>query len=147
VTPVGETTIVEGAGSRKRLVIGLVVILALAAFGAKSFQDSLATYEMDFAQVKAKPGALVQVPGLVDKSYEQKYDAQGGTFEFALLDVQTRSQQLVVRSRGVKPANFDSASQVVCVGTWREGVFDAQNILVKCPSKELDKVSGAGSGS
>lgn len=131
---------------RGRLVIGAVAIVALAIFGWQSFEHSLATYEMDFTQVQAQPGKLLQVPGLVDKGYAERYDSAAGTFEFAVLDVEHKAQRLLVRSHEVKPANFDSASQVVCVGTYRDGVFDARQILVKCPSKELDKVNGGGSG-
>ena len=60
-----------------------------------------------------------------------------------MLDFENRTDRLRVRTRRVKPANFDGASQVVCVGVYEDGVFTARELLVKCPSKELDKLRAA----
>ncbi len=38
-----------------------------------------------------------------------------------------------------KPENFDNATSVEAVGQYRNGVFYASNLLVKCPSKYNDK--------
>lgn len=40
----------------------------------------------------------------------------------------------VVYPKG-KPNNFEMASQVVVMGDYRDGVFYAEEMLVKCPSK------------
>ncbi|MER3402085.1 MAG: hypothetical protein C4337_01995 [Armatimonadota bacterium] len=40
----------------------------------------------------------------------------------------------VVYPKG-KPNNFEMASQVVVMGNYRDGVFHAEEMLVKCPSK------------
>jgi cytochrome c-type biogenesis protein CcmE len=132
--------------TRRRLYAGLALILLLGAFGAKSFVDSLATFTVDYNVVRGKPGVLLQVPGVVDKSNPQRYNAGAGTFEFVLLDVERRADRLPVRAHTVKPANFDSASQITVIGTWADGVFDARQILVKCPSKELERAKQAQSG-
>jgi cytochrome c-type biogenesis protein CcmE len=42
---------------------------------------------------------------------------------------------------GVKPGNFDEAEKVVVIGTFKEGAFHANQILVKCPSKYDDMAS------
>jgi cytochrome c-type biogenesis protein CcmE len=39
---------------------------------------------------------------------------------------------------GSKPGNFDQAEKVVVIGRYHEGVFQASQILVKCPSKYDD---------
>ena len=132
---------------RRRWWLGLVVIGLLAWFGYSSFNQSLATYTHDFNVVRSRPGALLQVPGVIDKTAAQRYDTTGGTFEFGILDVTARTDKLTVRAHTVKPSNFDQANQVVCVGTYQNGVFDARQLLVKCPSKEQQKLSGAGGGS
>lgn len=132
-------------GGRGRWVIGLLIIGALAVFGYTSFNQSLATYTHDYADVTRRVGELLQVPGVIDKSVPQTYDTAAGTFQFTMLDVETRAQRLPVVYGGVKPANFDEASQVVCVGQWapEEGVFVARQLLVKCPSKEVDKLQSS----
>ena len=36
---------------------------------------------------------------------------------------------------GVKPGNFEEATQIVAVGSYSDGVFECEQLLVKCPSK------------
>ncbi|MDH4223841.1 MAG: cytochrome c maturation protein CcmE [candidate division Zixibacteria bacterium] len=36
---------------------------------------------------------------------------------------------------GVKPANFEQATSIVVIGMYRDGIFIADQVLVKCPSK------------
>lgn len=129
---------------RRKYWLGLVVIAGLSTFGFSSFKNSMATYTMDFAQVRSSPGQMMQVPGVVDKSVKPRYDTAAGTFVFGILDVETRSQRMTVVSRQVKPSNFDQASQVVCIGTFAGDVFEARQLLVKCPSKEVEKLQAAG---
>lgn len=129
-----------------RWLLAAVVVVALAIFGFSAFKGSLATYTHDFADVRARSGELLQVPGVIDHAGRQHYDLERGWFEFEMLDVETRTQRLTVRSRRVKPGNFDEASQVVCIGTFKDGVFEARDLLVKCPSKEVDKLRASEGG-
>lgn len=131
---------------RRRWWIGGLIILGLAAFGYSSFSRSLATYTHDFSEVRTRGDELLQVPGVLDKSEPQRYDTAAGVFEFTMTDVTTRSDRLRVRYHRIKPSNFDQASQVVCVGTFKDGVFDARQLLVKCPSKEQQKLADAEGG-
>ncbi len=129
---------------RRRYWLGLVVIAGLSTFGFSSFKNSMATYTMDFARVQSSGGQVMQVPGVVDKSIKPRYDTAAGTFVFGIVDVETKTQRMTVVSRQVKPSNFDQASQVVCIGTYSNGVFEARQLLVKCPSKEVEKMQAAG---
>jgi cytochrome c-type biogenesis protein CcmE len=43
----------------------------------------------------------------------------------------------VVYPKG-KPNNFEAATQVVVIGDYKQGVFHARDMLVKCPSKYND---------
>jgi len=36
---------------------------------------------------------------------------------------------------GIKPGNFEEATEIVAVGSYRDGSFYADQLLVKCPSK------------
>lgn len=128
---------------RRRYWLGLIVIAALSSFGFSSFKNSMATYTMDFGVVEASNGQVMQVPGVVDKNMPQRYDTTAGTFEFYVRDVETQTRSMKVISRQVKPSNFDQASQVVCIGTFENGVFLARQLLVKCPSKEVEKMKTA----
>ncbi|HKY61724.1 MAG TPA: cytochrome c maturation protein CcmE, partial [Gemmatimonadota bacterium] len=44
-------------------------------------------------------------------------------------------ETLPVVYHGVKPANFEQATSVVAIGTYKGDQFVADQLLVKCPSK------------
>ena len=60
--------------------------------------------------------------------------------EFVLRD--SKNETMKVEYRGVIPGNFDQATSIVAIGRYHEGHFEADQLLVKCPSKyqaEADK--------
>jgi cytochrome c-type biogenesis protein CcmE len=110
-------------------IIGVVVIIAAILFGASAFQSSLTPY-ISIAEAKTAKG-LVQVSGLVQDG-KSSYDAHSN-FTFNLTD--DKGNVLPVVYKRVKPANFDQAIGVVAVGRYKDGVLEADQLLVKCPSK------------
>ena len=114
------------------LKIGLaLLLLAVAAvFGVSSFRKSVTPY-ISFAEARRSSG-LVQVNGtLADKNYVMKPAEQ--FLEFRLKD--SGGEILPVRYRGVIPGNFDQALAVVAIGRYQADHFEAEQLLVKCPSK------------
>jgi cytochrome c-type biogenesis protein CcmE len=110
-------------------VVGIAVIVLGLLLGATAFQSSLTPY-ISVVEAKSAKG-LVQVSGLVDGG-TSSYDA-GGNFVFVLAD--DKGNKLPILYKHVKPANFDQAVGVVAVGRYRNDVFEADQLLVKCPSK------------
>jgi cytochrome c-type biogenesis protein CcmE len=112
-------------------VIAAIVLLALAAgFGFTSFKKSMTPY-VSFAEARKAHG-LVQVNGtLADKNYVLKKQDQ--FLEFKLKDGQ--GEVMDVSYHGVIPGNFDQATSVVAIGRWTNQKFEADQLLVKCPSK------------
>lgn len=110
-------------------IIGIVVIVAALLFGAGTFESALTPY-VPIAEAMTAQG-LVQVSGLVDGG-KSAYDANGN-FTFVLTD--DKGNKLPVLYKRVKPANFDQAVGVVAIGRQRNGMFEADQLLVKCPSK------------
>jgi cytochrome c-type biogenesis protein CcmE len=49
--------------------------------------------------------------------------------------VNDTGETMTVHYSGVKPGNFEEAVQIVAIGSYQEGVFEAEQLLVKCPSK------------
>ena len=49
--------------------------------------------------------------------------------------VEEDGDTMTVLYKGIKPGNFEEAIQIVAVGNYDEGVFRAEQLLVKCPSK------------
>jgi cytochrome c-type biogenesis protein CcmE len=114
------------------LKVGLAVaLLAIAvAVGVSSFRKSVTPY-ISFAEARHASG-LVQVNGtLADKNYVLRRDQQ--YLEFKLKD--SRAEVLPVVYRGVIPGNFDQAVSIVAIGRYQVDHFEAEQLLVKCPSK------------
>lgn len=124
-------------------IIALVVIVASMVVMLFSFSGAVAQH-VNIEQVVNRPGETVQVPGNIDHA-SQKYDASRGELRFDIIgvDPKTRkeipSQRLTVVYPQPKPENFDTATGVEAVGVYKDGVFRAQNLLIKCPSKYNDK--------
>jgi cytochrome c-type biogenesis protein CcmE len=113
-----------------KIVLALALLVVAAAFGVTSFRKSVTPY-ISFAEARHSSG-LVQVNGvLADKNYVMKPAEQ--FLEFRLKD--SRGEILPVRYRGVIPGNFDQAVSVVAIGRYDSDHFEAEQLLVKCPSK------------
>ena len=119
------------------LAIGLLVVAA--AVGFSSFKRTMTPY-IGFAEARTASG-LVQVNGkLADKNYVLKPQEQ--FLSFKLRD--EHGEVMAVEYRGVIPGNFDQAVSVVAIGRYQGDHFEAQQLLVKCPSKyqaEADKAA------
>jgi len=113
-----------------KIVLALALLVVAAAFGVTSFRKSVTPY-ISFAEARHSSG-LVQVNGvLADKNYVMKPAEQ--FLKFRLKD--SRGEILPVRYRGVIPGNFDQAVSVVAIGRYDSDHFEAEQLLVKCPSK------------
>ena len=113
-----------------RYIIALAIIIGFVIYGAVSLKTSLTPY-VSFAEAKSSP-QTVQVMGELEKS-ATRYDTTAGLLYFTLKD--KHGNFLEVSYKGIKPGNFDQATQVVAIGDYKEKVFQADQLLVKCPSK------------
>ncbi|MGV7929562.1 MAG: cytochrome c maturation protein CcmE [Spirochaetota bacterium] len=112
-------------------IVGILIVIACVAVAAFSMRGMLTPY-VSFADAM-KSGEYVQIIGMRPKS--APVENSEGAFAFTLRDEEGAS--LRVLHRGSKPQNFEHADQVVALGTYDAGagVFVADRILVKCPSK------------
>jgi len=121
---------------RKRFLIGgIVILLAVAYLGYRGFEGS-ATYYLTVSEVKEQgdriAGENVRVngrvaPGSVD------WDAENNILRFVLVD---EEKGLSVLYKGIVPDAFKADSNVVVEGGLEsDGVFHADAILTRCPSK------------
>ncbi|MGB8658306.1 MAG: cytochrome c maturation protein CcmE [Candidatus Zixiibacteriota bacterium] len=115
-------------------IIGIAIIVVFVIIGALSFRKTLTPY-VSFAEAR-KSGAMVQVIGETVFP-EVKYDINIHQLQFPILD-EKQDKMMVVYS-GSKPANFEQARKVVVIGRYQDGVFVADQLLVKCPSKYQGK--------
>ncbi len=138
----------EGVGfaGRWKAMIGFLVLMgALGYFAFMAFQSATVYYytvsEMN-DQGTTPQGRVVRVSGkLVPSSF---FREDGSTVaQFALTD---GSQTLGAAHNGVLPdLFFNDHSEIILEGTHTPGgVFQSQNVIVKCPSKYIaeDEESG-----
>jgi len=122
---------------KKFLIGGLIVVLAIVYLGYTGFEGS-ATYYFTVSELAAQKGSVndenVRVNGQVAAgSVEQ--DTKEQILRFTIVDVEGENSLPVVY-QGVVPDTFRTGNDVVVEGYLNSaGVFHANNILAKCPSR------------
>src|SRR2546423_12448065 len=117
-------------------IMALVLIVVCMGVTLYAFTFSIAQH-VTITQVLKMPGQQVQVPGKILKD-TVAYDAAKTELRFDIQEM-NGPNRLTIVYREPKPENFDSATSVEAVGTYKDGKFFARNLLVKCPSKYNDK--------
>lgn len=112
-------------------IIGLLIIVSMLAFGAKAFVSNLTPY-VTFADARNTHNGSVQVMGSLDKT-SIKNTPNGITFDIVAKD--NPADRLRVAFTQATPGNFSLAIEVTAIGRYDAGVFHADKLLVKCPSK------------
>lgn len=111
-------------------LIGAIVAVILAGVAIWAFMGSMVPYTHEFS--KAKSGSYLQVYGKVDKS--SICDS-----EFLILD--ESGMRMKIHSKKPFPQNLPHADYCVVSGSFSEkdDWFEAESVLVKCPSKYEEK--------
>lgn len=129
-----------------KLILGICVILLLVAIGFSAFGGFASPYKT-VSDVVNNPqeytGRQVQVEGYVIK---ETINWEPPVLTFTMTDSENRMD---VRYEGVLPGSFpvgevgdESEIDVVAIGSMSTaGLFEAGNILVKCPSKYEQKLN------
>jgi cytochrome c-type biogenesis protein CcmE len=122
-----------------KYVLAIVLVFAAVAVGVTSFRKTVTPY-VNFTDAR-RSNSLVQVNGvLAGKQYVVR---EGDQFlKFRLRDA--NNEVMEVRYKGVIPGNFDQATNIVAIGNYRDGYFEAEQLLVKCPSKYQAEAEKAG---
>lgn len=125
-----------------KVMVALALLVLAATVGVTSFRRTMTPY-IGFAEARTASG-LVQVNGkLADKDYILKAEEQ--FLRFNLRD--EKGDVMPVEYRGVIPGNFDQAVSVVAIGRFQGDHFEAQQLLVKCPSKYQAEAERTAEGS
>ncbi len=115
---------------RLKYILGFVIIIGFMVFAGVKLTKSITPY-VTLAEAQ-KTSRVVQVKGERVPGSE-RYDFKRKEFVFKMKD--KSGAVFEVRYYGVKPSNFEMATEVVAIGSYQNGVFQAQKLLVKCPSK------------
>lgn len=119
----------------KKLLIGGIIILIVVAYlfwsGMKDSSVYFLTVAEFFAQIDQMEGKGTRINGdIVTGSI--KWEASNLLLTFQLTD---GKNVLNVRHNGVAPDTFQEGLPVVVEGKYENGVFNATQIMTKCPSK------------
>ena len=134
--PLEERSVLAHRG--KLLIAVGVFVLALGYLGFTAFQGASAYY-LTVGELLAKGDSAydknLRVNGkLVPTSFER--DANGTLLHFSLIDTDGQETIAAVYNGLVPDLFFNEHSEILLEGTYdSNGLFDAQAILVKCPSK------------
>ena len=123
------------SGSRLKLLIAVIVLTAAVSYLVFSSVQSSSAYYMTISELQTGGPSLenkkVRVAGtLVDNSVE--WNARQLQLDFEIAD---DSGQLPVSYKGARPDMFQDGAQTIVEGKYVNGVFQASNLLLKCPSK------------
>ncbi len=130
-----------GLNGRARLIIvGFVIAVAFGYFGFTAFQSATSYYLTVDELVERGPSAgdSLQVKGsLVFESFTRETAGGSGPSIVAAFLLEDNGQQVRATFDGALPdLFFNPHSEIVLGGTYGEdGIFAADRVLVKCPSK------------
>lgn len=117
----------------KYLISGAIITVFLV-WGIIFFTSTAVKY-VPIEDVRSTAGA-VQVMGEID-STTVMYDLgrRQLRFEIVGLEEKNAAQRLKVVYSGTIPANFAQVRAVIVRGHYHDGLFEASDLLVKCPSQ------------
>lgn len=116
-----------------------MIALGLIAAGIAVFINAskdVSTYA-NFEQANA--GDRVKIVGQLSKDKPMVYDAQNNPNEFTFFMKDNDGVEKKVLLLKPKPQDFEMSEQIVITGQMKDDVFNANEILMKCPSKYKDE--------
>lgn len=118
----------------KKSHIILIIVLAVAVGAVISLVKDPRTYGT-FTEAAQNPDKSFEISGTLDKSSPVVYDAlvNPDAFSFFMFDQDNTRHKVVVSKP--KPQDFEKSIKVVVGGKMKGNVFEANHILLKCPSK------------
>ncbi len=119
----------------KKLILGGLIIVLVVAYLFWSGMRDASSYFLEindfFAQKDDLVGKGTRINGQLIKE-SVNWDAENLLLTFQLTD---GKDTLKVRHKGVAPDTFAEAPSVVVEGKYEHGIFNATQIMTKCPSK------------
>jgi len=126
----------RGANKKIKFIVGGVLIVLAIAYLMYAGLQSNATYFMTVDELYAKgttvENRIVRVSGMVDEETIE-FNNRDLILKFNVLG--ENGQALPVVFNGPKPDQMRAGTEAVIEGTYDGHSFEAQNLLLKCPSK------------
>ena len=111
----------------------LLAVIALGAIAAFKFMVGQMVPYVPFKQA-VKSSEYVQIIGRLDKT--KGIERSSSSIRFNLVD-DTAKDSITVDYSAEQPVQLEQAEKIVAIGSYdtEKGVFNAEKILTKCPSK------------
>jgi cytochrome c-type biogenesis protein CcmE len=123
------------------VVIAIFVAVFVSTFGQASqyttFDGAYELYKNNDDQEVHVIGELVKNEDGSLKDYFYDHVKDPNRCEFSLKDDSSRVERIILTM--TKPTDFEKSEKVVVIGSFKDDVFVANNVLLKCPSKYEDK--------
>lgn len=118
----------------KKSHIIIIALIAVAIGAIVSTYGDASTYE-GFTKARANPDKEYHVVGVLNKEKPREYNPQvdANLFTFYLIDEAGNESKVIYRAP--EPADFERSEKVVIIGKMNGENFEANKILLKCPSK------------
>jgi cytochrome c-type biogenesis protein CcmE len=128
------------ANKQIKFIVGGTIVIALIAYLIVSAISSSGAYYREVGEVVTEQSMLVgknlRVSGnIVTESIQ--YNPATLDLQFKISDPKDASQQIAIRFHGVKPDQMDreGSSAIVEGAMLNNGTVEANNLLLKCPSR------------
>lgn len=116
---------------KPRTVISLIALVGFASLLLFNFGEQVSGY-MHFSEAETS-GTRAHVVGYWVQHETANYNPQSNLFTFHMQDEEGAVRE--VHYRDTKPASFENAEKLVVEGRLNGEIFEAEHILMKCPSK------------
>lgn len=121
---------------KKIHIIGIIVI-AISIGAIMASLSSSSTYA-SFSEAQSNPEQEYHVVGKLNKEKETIYAPELDANLFTFYMVDNNGAEKKVQLHKSKPQDFERSEQLVIIGKCNGDVFEANDILMKCPSKYND---------
>lgn len=115
---------------KPKLIVGIVAIVGFTSLLMYNFGNSISTY-VNFEQASGMESA--HVVGTWADSKDYGFSMETKQFSFHMKDEAGNVRRVVYPKP--KPNNFEQADRIVVIGEMKNGIFYANDMLMKCPSK------------
>ncbi|MBX5437145.1 MAG: cytochrome c maturation protein CcmE [Alicyclobacillaceae bacterium] len=132
--------------TRAKLITALVIVMGIIGVLIRTAVSHASTYYLTVGELKAKGAAAVGVDTTVSGDIvgpSVQWDPARQLLQFTIRDANGGGAHIPVVYHGDRPDDFSNDWPVIVTGRLTPGgVFEADKLLIKCPSKYQAKGSG-----
>lgn len=115
-----------------KIILGLSGIVVFTSLLMWNFGQSIGSY-VSFEVAAKNENRAFHVVGSQAKNKPAAFSMDTKSFRFHMTDEIGNTVPVIYPKP--KPSNFDQAEKIVVIGEMKQGVFYANEMLLKCPSK------------